>query len=474
MTGFVARHRGKLLTLAILLLLPFALHFAITWSAALDPPRVSVPADELLQPAPHARSLGKSSAIRRGTIWQVHLSGTPDEIGYAHARLLYDQMVQNEGILLGRFDELLAFRPARWLLLDLAQLRYRSIDEGMSSTRRREIAAGALGFQPDPYAGLFETYQRFVYLNALYDIALSFEHSPLIGCTTFAFSGAAAADKEPLLARAFDFEVDDVFDEQKAVFFVREEGAIPFASVAWPGLVGVLSGMNAEGLSVVVHGGRAGEPRTSGEPVVHALRRVLSTAKNTDEALAALARGEPMVSHIVIVMDAHGKGAVAERVPGRAHYAYRLGLRAVITNHFVGASGTDEKNERVMAETSSVPRLRRGKQLIERARRPVAIEDAVEILRDRRGLNDDRLELGDRSAIDALIATHGVVMNTATRTLWVSEAPHLLGRFVAFDVRRLLDADYDPLADAAEFANIAEDPLLTSGAYARWRSAHPE
>jgi hypothetical protein len=146
----------------------------------------------------------------------------------------------------------------------------------------------------------------------------------------------------------------------------------------------------------------------------------------------------------------------------------------VITNHFVGASGTDEKNERVMAETSSVPRLRRGKQLIERARRPVAIEDAVEILRDRRGLNDDRLELGDRSAIDALIATHGVVMNTATRTLWVSEAPHLLGRFVAFDVRRLLDADYDPLADAAEFANIAEDPLLTSGAYARWRSAHPE
>jgi len=54
--------------------------------------------------------------------------------------------------------------------------------------------------------------------------------------------------------------------------------------------------------------------------------------------------------------------------------------------------------------------------------------------------------------------------------LWVSEAPHLLGRFVAFDLRRLLSPDYDPERDTEAPASLPEDPLLTSGQYAAWKS----
>ena len=61
----------------------------------------------------------------------------------------------------------------------------------------------------------------------------------------------------------------------------------------------------------------------------------------------------------------------------------------------------------------------------------------VALLRDRKGLGDAVLALGDRSAINALIATHGVVMDTKQRVLWVGESPHLLGRFVAFDLKIL-------------------------------------
>src|SRR5688572_18635168 len=132
-------------------------------------------------------------------------------------------------------------------------------------------------------------------------MALSFEESPLIGCTTFTFHGAALPEGGSLLARAFDFEVDEVFDRKKAVFFIRESGKIPFASVAWPGLAGVVSGMNLEGVAIVVHGARAGEPRAEGEPVVHALRRVLSNARSSAEAVALLAERPPMVSHIVVI-----------------------------------------------------------------------------------------------------------------------------------------------------------------------------
>ncbi len=464
--SFIGRHKGKLIVLLCVLAAPLLVHLAINAAISFEPPRVSVPSGDVEQVQAGYRRFGRSYALVRGKLLEVRLEGTPEEIGYRHARLLYDKMVKNEGILLGHFDEQVPSVFARNLLLDLAMLRYRDLDQGLSNDRRREIAASALGFQPDPYTRVFDTYQRFVYLNSLYDIALSFEHSPLVGCTTFVTNLGKAAGP-PLLARAFDFEVDPIFDQDKAVFLVRETGKIPFASVAWPGLIGVVSGMNLEGLSVVVHGGRAGEPKAKGEPVVHALRHLLSTAKNTEEAVAILREREPMVSHILIVLDAAGRAASIERVPGDPIYVRYLYKPAAITNHFEGPASDDEKNLFVREHTSTISRYRRADQLVSKQRGSASVRDAVAWLRDREGINGKPLKLGDRSAIDALIATHGVVMNTEDRELWVSEAPHLLGRFVRFDLKRLLSESYEP-NPSESFESLPEDPLLTSEKYERY------
>jgi isopenicillin-N N-acyltransferase like protein len=466
------RHWGKLAAVSVLVGL-CAAHFGIGARARLTPPSITLPSGEPRRVNEGLRRLGDSYALARGKLLEVGLRGTPTVIGFEHARLLYPEMVENEGILLGRFQEQVSSSLARGALLDLAELRYAHVDRGMSLARRQEIAAGARGFQPDPYVGLFPTYQRFVYLNALYDMALSFEHSPLIGCTTFTFGGDALEGGGGILARAFDFEVDEVFDRHKAVFLVREVGQIPFASVAWPGLVGVVSGMNAEGVAIVVHGARGGTPQAEGEPVVHALRRVLSTAHDSDEALRALAEQPAMVSHIVILNDANGRAAVVERVPGRGNFVRFLPSKAATTNHFEGPGAQDPKNLAVRAHTSTLPRRSRGDELL--ARLPAhlsatdAVNDSVTLLRDRKGPSDAHLSLGDRSAINALIATHGVVMDTKSRILWVSESPHLLGRFVAFDLKRLLAPDYDP-EHPPELEATGEDPLLTSGDYSRFRA----
>lgn len=453
--------RWGLGVVALVLLLTFAAHLAILWVASIEPPHVQVPTTKLSTDSAPGRRFGASRVRKTGKILEVFLEGTPEEIGYAHARLLRGEMVENEGRLLGHFESTFRTPLVRTVLLDLAQFRFRGVEDGMSDARIREIAAGARAFQPDPYSDFFPTFQRFVYLNALYDIALSFEHSPLIGCTSFVLGDGASG---PLLARAFDFEVDPIFDTKKAVFLVRENGKIPFASVAWPGLLGVVSGMNAAGLAVVVHGGRAGPVKTVGEPVVHALRRVLSSARTTGEAIDALARGAPMVSHIVVVLDARGAGVVVERVPDSAQHVRRLGTRATVTNHMLGPYANDPKNLAVKEGTSTLDRLRRGEELLKNLGKHADVEAAVRLLRDRRKVGGGHLDLGDRRAIDALIATHGVVFNTRERELWVSEAPHLLGRFVRFDLRALLLEDYDATAPRSVVA-IDADPLLGEKAY---------
>ena len=60
-------------------------------------------------------------------------------------------------------------------------------------------------------------------------------------------------------------------------------------------------------------------------------------------------------------------------------------------------------------------------------------------------------------------------METGPRVLWVSESPHLLGKFRAFDLRRLLAEGYDPANDVTVGEALPEDPLLSSGEYAAWK-----
>lgn len=467
---FYRRHKKKLIALGVVLLLPILAHFAIVLATRMSPPQIGAPPTGEVTAEGEVRRFGPAYARKRGKILEVRLSGTPEVIGHQHSKLLYGEMVGSESQLYTTFEQLVPIAPLRWLILDVARVIHRGADEQMSKERLAEIAAQARAFSPDPFEGYFPTYQRLVYLNSLYDIALGFEHSPMMGCTSFVATRSATVDGHTILARNFDFEAGSTFDEGKVVFLVHEDGKIPFASVAWPGLVGVLSGMNAEGLSIVVHGGRARETRAEGEPVVHTARALLSEARTVDEALALLEKKAPMVSHILLLADATGASAAVERAPGEAPFARRSdGDVLPLTNHFEGPCASDPKNQRVRENTSTLPRRERLDELLARPER-IDAHRAVDILRDKRGPGDAELPLGHRGTLDALIATHAVVMDSTDRVLWVSEGPHLMGQFVRFDLKRLLDPSYEP--DASEpLTVLPPDPLQLDGSYEKWLEA---
>jgi hypothetical protein len=194
------------------------------------------------------------------------------------------------------------------------------------------------------------------------------------------------------------------------------------------------------------------------------------------EGLDLLAATEPMVSHMILLVDAHGEAAVAERAPGAPLHARRGRGKLPLTNHFEGPLADDPENRRILGETSTRARRARLDELLANLPAGASVEAVVGVLRDKKGIGGSPLALGDRRAIDALIATHAVVMDATARALWVSEGPHLAGRFVRFDLRRLLDPGHDPLQDSDAIATIPEDPILQGGEYEAWRRAgspHP-
>ncbi len=464
----MTRRRKRILIAALVVIAsPFIAHIAIGRLTRIDPPNVVV-ADEATVEKDGVRFVGPSYTTLRAGVREAYIEGTPEQLGARDARLLGDHMEKDENLLWGTFEHFVPLSPLRALMIDVSRVRYRHIESNVPEPRRRELAAAARAMQPDANASRMPTYERIVFLHSVYDIALSFEHSPLLGCSAFGLGPGATKDGHALVGRAFDMEIGDVFDTDKVVYFMREDGRIPYASVAWPGLTGVLTGMNLEGVMVLVNGARASDPSTIGMPVVFSLREVLQTAHDTDEAAATLSKQDVMVSHIVFVADAKGHFAVVERAPGRPAVVRRDFSdpdRVAVTNHLEGASKDDPKNIAVRDHTTTLARRARlDEMLADVGPASADARSAVAMLRDHTCSGKVSCELGDRREIDALIATHGVVADVTDRVLWVSKGPHLSGEFVRLDLKEVFAPGHDPLKDGPA-ETIAADPILSDGRY---------
>jgi hypothetical protein len=417
------------------------------------------------------RYVDTSEQVPGSGIHLVKLRGDSFSIGFAHAKLMYDAMLRTERAMWERLNSLIPNRLLQQAVIDYARYRYRDLAKSYSQDRLLELAGQARAFAPDPYDDRIPTFARYLQLNAVYDIALSFENTPLIGCTTFV--SAPAGDGESVwLARNFDFEAHPLFDYEKTLFVVHETHKIPFVSLAWTGLPGVVSGVNQHGLAVVAHGARAGEMRTRGEPVVHELRRLLQDATTVSEAFEALRAHTPLVSHILVLADPGGHLAKVEMVPGQAPFILDLRARGAVTNHLNGPASVDPRNLRVVNTTTTSQRLARANRLVaptEGDPSPNSAADWVAALRDRSSAEGALLPLGDRSAIDAQVATHGIVLNLSRMELWVSTSPNLLGKFARFDLRALLDNGFNPAQVRDASADLKADPLLWSNEYREFR-----
>jgi hypothetical protein len=467
------RHRKKLAAVTAVLLLPALAHVLVGQLVRIAPPS---------SPSPRFAATSEGAVRRTPHGWLatrgvrlVYLAGSAEEIGAQHTALLYDRMAEDERVLWDGFVQLVPYAAARALMFDIGRVRYRDVALGFPDERRRELAAEARAFVPDPYAAHLPTYERMVMLHALYDISLGFERSPFLGCTAFGLGPEVTASGHALFARAFDFEAAEVFDRDKVVFLVHEDGKIPFASVAWPGFVGVVTGMNAEGVAVAVHGGRAREPSETGMPIAFSMREVLATAHDTSEATRILAGQQVMVSHIVFVGDAAGHFAVVERAPDVAAHVrttFNQPGRAAVTNHFEGPLAGDPRDDHVRATTTTLARRARIDELLAALPpKSASPSDALAILRDH-GCAGGACPLGDRRAIDAFIATHGVVADLTSRELWVSEGPRLSGRFVRVDPATLVRRSdgQPPEIPPEELVTLPEDPALRDGRYAAGRA----
>ncbi|MDW8283974.1 MAG: C45 family peptidase [Myxococcales bacterium] len=411
-------------------------------------------------------SFGASWVSRERGIWEYHLSGEPFEMGLAHGRLGNRLLMETDDYMFAEFRRYVPSRLARFAIRLGVLFQHRHLTDHIPLRLQQEMLGLSLGYI-DRYEDFLPAYHRTVLYHALHDITQTLERSPLIGCTAFAATRAATLSGHLILGRNFDFEGPPIFDRDKAVLFFRPRGRIPFASVAWTGLMGVVTGLNAEGIFVSVNAARTQDRGQEGIPVELLLREVLERARSLQEAIDLLRQHPVLVPDLYLIGDGKtGEAVVVERSPTRLEVR-RGGELLPLTNHGLSQPFVaDRENERLRRRTTSGARMARLEELLRQHRGAISPAIAVDILRDRKGAGGVPLGLGNRNAIDALIATHSVVADATALILWVGAGPHASGRYIAFDLRRELRGE-----DRPHPMDLPEDPLLGSEEYRAWELA---
>jgi hypothetical protein len=116
-----------------------------------------------------------------------------------------------------------------------------------------------------------------------------------LACSSFVLTGDKCAADGPIQGRNLDYMVhDDAIDpdnvvpktlrETVIVFVARPDRGEPFASVAWPGFVGLVTAMNGAGLSLACMTSTVPRETPNGTPLLMLYRLVAQYARSLEEA----------------------------------------------------------------------------------------------------------------------------------------------------------------------------------------------
>jgi len=264
---------------------------------------------------------------RHGQSWLRHvndlpvlsLAGSPGERGEAAGVLAMrpaEAMMRYPEDLLRTFCAAWLHRPLLWLgerLVGRFPAEYRQEMEAMVSgggVERRQLVLG----------------------NTLFDI------KKILACAAILVEPGRSAVPGTLLGRNLDYPSLGYAHEYSLVTIHRGAGKRAFASVGFPGLVGVLSGMNDAGLALSVlevYQAPLFTRRLDTGGLTYALsfRRLLEECATLDEAHRLLSKMRRTTIYNLAIADRHDV-AVFETTPRRVHRRPADQGACLCTNHF--------------------------------------------------------------------------------------------------------------------------------------------
>lgn len=404
--------------------------------------------------------------------WELYVAGDPLQIGLATGNLTDSLLHHQERVFFSKIYDLVPSKSRLNLLRHFLKWYNRKLYKNVPDEYQAEIY-GLSQYSSHEFDNIAPPYLRGLYLHAAHDIGHALQDLALVGCSSFAAWGSKTDDGSLILGRNFDFYVGDAFAENKIISFVTPQKGYPFMMVTWPGMIGAVSGMNKEGLTVTINAGKSKIPLVARTPISILTREILQYAKNIDEAIAIARKRKVFVSESIMVGSAFDKKAVLIEVSPRKLGIYDVpnSQQLIATNHFQSKTFKDDKrNKRHIRNSHSQYRYDRLTELLAQHKK-IDPPTVAAILRNKEGLKNKPLGYGNEKAINQLIAHHAVIFKPEQRLVWVSSNPYQLGEFVCYDLNKIFQKrnPQDSISSLATTGlNIPTDTFKNTKEYAHY------
>lgn len=374
-------------------------------------------------------------------LWEMYIHGDAVARGEAAGILADSLLYYQESVFVDQIREYVPSESYLNFLRYLIVLFNRDLGNNVTEEFRTEIAAIALSCTHE-YDFIGTPYERQLNYHAAHDIGHLMQDYMLVGCSSFAVWDSDSADSTLLVGRNFDFYMGDDFARNKLVTFCEPDSGYRFASIGWPGMIGVLSGMNEAGLTVTINAAKGTLPRATATPISLLAREILQYAATIDEAYAIAGRRKTFVSESLLIGSARdGKAAIIEKSPDRMALFTATDNRIACTNHYQSAAFANDTHNQENIRTSDSPhRLRRLYQLAD-SLAPLTPARAASMLRDYRDEEGCFIGLCNELSINQCIAHHSVIFAPEKRIMWVSTAPWQAGKYVAYNLDSVFCTD---------------------------------
>jgi len=395
-------------------------------------------------------------------LWELKVSGNPVERGLITGSLTAEQIQKQEALFFDKVTQIVPSKSKQWLLRNFLKWYNRKLYLNIPEEFKSEIH-GISQFTSNKYNYVAPKYLRSLYLHGAHDIGHAMQDLALVGCSSVAVWGQKTTDGELLIGRNFDFYAGDEFAKDKVISFVTPNEGIPYMSVAWAGMVGVMSGMNKEGLTVTINAGKSKIPLVAKTPISILTREILQYASTIDQAIAIAKKRKVFVSESIMVASAKDKKVVLIEVSPKKFGVYDVqnNNTLICTNHFQSKSyATDKRNVRQIKESHSQYRYDKIQELIADKDKLNPLKMS-QILRNTQGLKNENIGYGNEKSLNQLLAHHAIIFKPESKLVWVSSNPYQLGDFVCYDLNKIFNKkEKDFVVLSSDSLRIPKDEFL--------------
>jgi hypothetical protein len=407
-------------------------------------------------------------------LYELYVEGTPFERGVVNGKLTHELVQYQEEVFTGQLHRLVPSSFYLNILKYFVGWFNRDLDKNISEEYKQEIY-GISQVASHDFDDIAPPYQRILNYHAAHDIGHALQNMSLVGCTAFATWDSRSEDSTLIIGRNFDFYVGDDFARDKIIAFYSPDKGYKFMMVTFGGMTGVLSGMNAEGLTVTINAAKSDVPSASATPVSLVAREILQYASTIKEAYTIAEKHKMFVAESFLIGSAKdGNAALIEKTPEGIDFYESSGDQIVSTNHFLGKTlGQTELNREHMRTSASPYRYQRVEELLQQNGKNSVLKTAS-VLRNQKGLGGADIGMGNEKLINQLVAHHGIIFQPEKRLVWISTAPWQLGKFVCYDLNKVFAKKMTQNEEVYETALIIPaDTFLTTADYTRYAKFHP-